>query len=66
MNAVRHPGFHRRREQRLQDEEEQRAFQRQQRAHAQAIAAEAHRDQAAFITELVTAGRAVLARVPYH
>lgn len=66
MTTPHHPGFHRRREQRLQDEEAQRAFQRQQRAHAQAIAAEARRAQAAFVNELVTAGRAVLARVPYH
>jgi hypothetical protein len=71
MTACRHPGYHRRREQRLLDEEAQRAFERQQRAHLEATAA-ARRlrlpapEQQAFISELTAAGRAVLARLPYH
>ena len=71
MTIARHPGYHRRREQRLQDEEAQRAFQRQQREHLIATAAApcsrlAAPEQAAFIADLTAAGRAVLARVPYH
>ena len=37
MSATRHPGYHRRRELRLQDEEAQRAFERQQRTHLRTV-----------------------------
>jgi|GEM_PF-4300070 len=73
MNALHHPGYHRRRDQRLQDEEDQRAFQRQLRAHGAALDKAISKPIAidtakkdALLAELVAAGRAVLTQLPYH
>ncbi len=70
MTATRHPGYHRRREQRLLDEEAQRAFQRQQRVHLEVTAAARPQlppaEQQAFIADLTATARAVLSGLPYH
>ena len=69
MTTARHPGYHRRREQRLLDEEAQRAFDREQRAHRIAVEScpsMTPPEQQAFIADLTATGRAVLAGLPYH
>lgn len=59
--APRHPGFHRRRTQRLQDEEARRGYLRQLRAFQAVASAAEQLARAALIQDLAREGAAALA-----
>lgn len=64
--AERHPGFHRRREIRLRDEEEFRLFRRQQRRFESALGDLTGRTSAQVIAEIAAEGMPALAHLSLH